>query len=76
MIKTETKVKWASVAAGAGAAAATYILEAIADQPVLVSPLPDWLEPLVVGAVPMVLAFLAGRRAPHTARPDLPQSER
>lgn len=72
----EPKVTWASLAAGVGIAAATGVLELVADQPIIVTPLPDWLEPIVIGLVPFALAMVAGYRAHHAPRPDLPLSQR
>jgi hypothetical protein len=68
----ERKVSWASVGAYLGSAAALGLLEAVTDQPALVSPLPDPLEPFVFAIIPGLLALFAGWRAKHTPRPDLP----
>ena len=72
----EPKVTWASVATFVGLYLATGLLELVRDQPVIVSPLPDWLEPIVVGLVPALLALIAGYSAPHAPRPDLPAFKR
>ena len=68
----EAKVKWSTAAAYIGSAAGMYVAELIAGDPVLVTPLPDVLEPVVLAILPGVLALLAGLRAKHTPRPDLP----
>lgn len=67
----EAKVKWSTVGAYVGASVALYVAELIAAEPVLVTPLPDVLEPLVLALAPGLVAFLAGVRAKHTPRPDL-----
>lgn len=72
----EPKVTWASLATFVGLYIVTGLLELIRDQPVIVSPLPDWLEPIVVGLVPALLALVAGYSAPHAPRPDLPMDKR
>ena len=72
----ERKVTWASVGAFLALSAGLYVLELIRDQPVLVTPLPDVLEPIVVALVPALVALLAGYQAAHTARPDLPPNQR
>lgn len=72
----EGKVKWASVAAYLGSAAALGLLEAVTAQPALVTPLPDALEPFVFAVIPGLVTLFAGWRAKHTPRPDLPTSQR
>lgn len=72
----EPKVTWASIATFVGLYLATALLELIRDEPLIVSPLPDWLEPILIGAVPALLALIAGYSAPHAPRPDLPPSKR
>lgn len=72
----ETKVKWAATAAFLALSALLYVLDLVMTTPVLISPLPDWLEPPAVGMLPAVAALLAGYLAKHTARPDLPDHKR
>lgn len=71
----ESKVKWSTVGAFVGFSALMYVIELIAGDPVLVTPLPDVLEPLALGVAPALVAFLAGLRAKHTPRPDLPPGD-
>ncbi len=68
-------MKWSTAGAYIGAAAGMYVLELIAGDPVLVTPLPDVLEPVVLAIVPGLLALIAGLRAKHTPRPDLPPGD-
>lgn len=72
----ERKVTFAGVGAFLGFAALGYVVELVAAQPVLVTPLPDALEPLVLALVPALGAMIAGYRARHTPRPDLPPADR
>ncbi|MEV0586305.1 hypothetical protein [Nonomuraea sp. NPDC050310] len=72
----EAKVKWASVGAYLGAVAGTAVLQAIDADHSLIAILPDWLEALTIPLLPTGLAWLAGFRAKHTARPDLPVGQR
>lgn len=71
----ENKVKWSTAGAYVGTSAAMFVLELIAGEPVLVTPLPDVLEPLVLALAPALVTFLAGVRAKHTPRPDLPPGD-
>lgn len=71
----ENKVKWSTAAAYIGSAAGMYVLELIAGEPIIITPLPDVLEPIVLAMIPGVLALLAGLRAKHTPRPDLPTGD-
>lgn len=72
----ETKVKWSTVGAFVGFSALMYVLELVASTPVLVTPLPDAVEPLVIGIIPSLVTFVAGYRARHTVRPDLQAAPR
>lgn len=74
--QVEFKVRAATVAAYVGLSAVLYVLELIAADPILVTPLPDVLEPLAVSFIPGVAAFVAGYRARHTPRPDLTPTAR
>lgn len=71
-VKVESKVKWSAAGAYIGFSLLAYALELIAGDPVLVTPLPDVLEPLALSIAPALLAFVLGLRAKHTPRPDLP----
>lgn len=72
----EGKVKWSTAGAYVASAAGLFVAELVADQPVLVTPMPDWLEPIVLSLLPAAVAFLAGLKARHTPRPDLPMRDR
>ncbi|GAA1022137.1 hypothetical protein Aple_064830 [Acrocarpospora pleiomorpha] len=52
------------------------ILLVIADDPSLISFLPDWVEAIAMPLVPTGLAALASYKAKHTPRPDLPANQR
>ena len=75
MGRVEAKVKWSALGAYIGLAVLAYVLELVSTDPVLVTPLPDVIEPLVVSVAPALLAFIAGLRAKHTPRPDLPPGD-
>lgn len=75
MGRVESKVKWSTVGAFVGLGVLGYVLQLVGDQPVLVTPLPDAIEPLVLAIVPALAAFVAGLRAKHTPRPDLPPGD-
>lgn len=66
--KVESKVKASTVGAYLGFAALLYVLQLVLDQPELLTPLPDVIEPLVLGTVPALVTFVAGYRARHTSR--------
>lgn len=72
----EKKVTWSTVGAFVGFSALIYVLELVASTPLLLTPLPDAVEPLALGFIPSVVTFLAGYRARHTPRPDLAASQR
>ncbi|MEV0963252.1 holin [Streptomyces sp. NPDC049910] len=66
----EKKVKVASAATYLASLGALAILAGISDNPLLLSPLPDVLEPFVLALVPTTAAAVAGWAAPHTPRRD------
>lgn len=66
----EKKVKASSAAAYLIGLAGLAILGAVTDDPGLVDPLPDVLEPFVLALVPAAGAAVAGWMAPHTPRAD------
>lgn len=72
----ETKVKWSTVGSTLGAAAVLAMLGAVSDDPNMLSPLPDALELLLLSLLPGLVSFVAGWRARHTPRPDLPPAQR
>lgn len=73
---TEVKVKWASFATYVGTVAAAAVLQAVDADHSLIAFWPDWLEAITIPLLPTALAWVAGRRARHTARPDLPLNQR
>ncbi len=72
----EHKVRWASTATYLGTVLLLALLDTVSADPTLLSPLPDWLEVPLVALVPTLVVLLAGIRAPHTPRPDLPMDKR
>jgi hypothetical protein len=78
-IATESKVRWSTAGGATGFVLADFVVWAV-----------DWygIGPGVVGDIPMpvatalsaavgaALAWYAGRKAKHAARPDLPPSQR
>lgn len=72
----EKKVKASTVGAFLGFSALVYLLELALATPVLVTPLPDVLEPLFLALLPSLITLVAGYRAQHTPRPDLPPAAR
>ncbi len=72
----ESKVKWAGTATYLGTVLLLALLDTVSADPTLLSPLPDWLEVPLVALVPTFVVLLAGIRAPHTPRPDLPMDKR
>lgn len=72
----ERKVTFASAGAYLVFVVLAYAADVIVGEPVLVTPLPDWLEPPVLALLPMLGALAAGYAARHTPRPDLPAHKR
>lgn len=72
---TEKKVT-ASTGAAGGAVALIVAVLALAENDQLIEGLPDWIPLLVSVVIAAGSAFLAGRNAPHTARPDLAANKR
>lgn len=71
----EKKVKASTFSAAALVALITTILSVVeGDQ--LVEGWPDWVPILLATLISAGGTFAAGRKAPHTARPDLPMSQR
>lgn len=75
-VPVESKVKWSTVGAYVGASAGLFVLELIAAEPVIVTPMPDVLEPFVLAVLPALIALFGGWKAAHTPRPDLPMRDR
>lgn len=72
----ESKVKWAAFGTFVGSVAATAVLQAIDADHSLIEVFPDWLEAVVIPLLPTAISWVAGWRAKHTARPDLPVGQR
>lgn len=72
----EAKVKWSSIWAYIGATLAMFVVELVSSDPVIVTPMPDVVEPFVLALAPALLGLLAGIRTKHTPRPDLPIGDR
>jgi hypothetical protein len=72
----ERKVGWAAAGAYVGLASLLYGIELVGSDPVIVTPLPDVLEPLVLALLPSVASLVLGYLTKHTPRPDLPAAER
>lgn len=72
----EAKVKAMALVSYLTGIAGMAALQTIADDASLISFLPDWVEMIVLPLVPSGLTALAGWKARHTPRPDLPQSQR
>ncbi|MFD8556608.1 hypothetical protein ACFV1N_04855 [Streptosporangium canum] len=72
----EAKVKWASFGGYIGSVALLGALQAVDADHSLIAFWPDWLEALTIPLLPTAIAAVAGWKAKHTARPDLPPSQR
>ncbi|NRQ31264.1 holin [Nonomuraea sp. NN258] len=72
----ETKVKAMGLTAYLAGVAGMAVLQAVADDPSMIAFLPDWIEAITLPLVPTALAALAGWKARHTPRPDLPADQR
>lgn len=72
----ETKVKAMTLTAYLSGVAGMAVLQVVASDPSLISFLPDWVEAITLPLVPTALAAVAGFKARHTPRPDLPSSQR
>lgn len=79
MLPTERKVQAATAGAGIGyllSQAVLYELDAHAFTPGTIGDLPALVTTAVPIVVGMALAWVAGYKARHTARPDLPATRR
>jgi hypothetical protein len=72
----ETKVKAASALTYLAGVAGLAVINAVQGEPVLISSMPDWLEPFVLSLLPAAGAAIGGWIAPHTPRPDLSPLDR
>lgn len=73
--KVESKVKSAAAWSYLIALGALAVVNGVTDT-TLVTDLPDGVEVFVAPLVPALAAGIAGFLAKHTARPDLPSSQR
>jgi hypothetical protein len=71
----EKKVTAATSTAAAVVALITTVL-ALVENDQLIEGTPDWIPVLISMLIAAGTTFAAGRRAPHTARPDLPINQR
>lgn len=72
----EAKVKWATLGSYLGSVAVLSVLQAVNSDLSLIAFWPDWLETITVPLLPAAITAVAGFRARHTPRPDLPLSQR
>ena len=72
----EAKVKWAAFGSYLGAVGLAAVLQAVDADHSLIAFWPDWLEAITLPLLPTAIAAVAGWRAKHTARPDLPAHQR
>lgn len=72
----ETKVKAMTLTAYLSGVAGMAVLQAVADAPSMIAFLPDWVEAITLPLLPTALSAVAGWKARHTPRPDLPMSQR
>lgn len=76
---TERKVKAATIGAGGGAIWGSAVIELL-DRYVIgrdtMGDVPQVLQLGIMLAAGAITAYVAGRRANHTARPDLPVTDR
>lgn len=64
----ETKVKAASALTYLVGVLGLSVVNAVQGDPVLISSLPDWLEPFILALLPAAGAAIGGWQAPHTPR--------
>jgi hypothetical protein len=72
----ETKVKAMTLTAYLSGVAGMAVLQVVAADPSLIAFLPDWVEAITLPLVPTALAAVAGWKAKHEPRPDLPAHQR
>ncbi|GGO63233.1 holin [Nonomuraea cavernae] len=72
----EAKVKAMTLTAYLSGVAGMAVLQVVAADPSLISFLPDWVEAITLPLLPTALAAVAGWKARHTPRPDLPADQR
>jgi hypothetical protein len=74
--KVEAKVKAMTVGIYLACSALLLILELVKGDLSLIDFLPGWVQALVAPLIPTAIAAVAGYRAEHEPRPDLPMSQR
>lgn len=72
----EAKVKWASLGGFLGSVGLLAILQVLDSDHSLIEWWPDWLEAVTIPLLPTAIAAVAGWKARHTPRPDLPADQR
>jgi hypothetical protein len=72
----EAKVKWTSLGGFLGSVGLLAVLQAVDADHSLITFWPDWAEAISIPLLPTAIAAVAGWKAKHTARPDLPASQR
>jgi hypothetical protein len=72
----EAKVKWTSLGGFLGSVGLLAVLQAVDADHSLIEFWPDWAEAITIPLLPTAIATVAGWKAHHTRRPDLPTSKR
>ncbi|MFC6080897.1 hypothetical protein [Sphaerisporangium aureirubrum] len=72
----EWKVKAASLGTYLGTVAGLAVLQTLDADHSLIAFLPDVIEAITLPLIPTGIAWLAGYKAKHTPRPDLPADQR
>ncbi|WP_440063759.1 hypothetical protein [Streptosporangium sp. OZ121] len=75
-VPIERKVTAASAGSYLSLLAGLTVLQAVQADLDLIAWLPDALETLLIPLLPGLASYLAGFKARHTARPDLPLDQR
>ncbi|MGI5292634.1 hypothetical protein ACQEVF_58835 [Nonomuraea polychroma] len=72
----ETKVKAMTLTSYLAGVAGMAVLQAVSADPSMIAFLPDWVEAITLPLLPTALAAVAGFKARHTPRRDLPDDQR
>ncbi|HUR06296.1 MAG TPA: hypothetical protein VM347_27360 [Nonomuraea sp.] len=72
----ETKVKAMGLASYLAGVAGMAVLQVVSADASMIAFLPDWVEAITLPLLPTALAAVAGFKARHTPRPDLPADQR
>ena len=70
MAVIEKKVKASAIGSYLAGVGGLEILETVHDNPLLISPLPDWCEPFILSLVLAAATFVSGWTPRHTPRTD------